>query len=40
MAIITLRIGGHIVTREGTAALEKSCFVALCSLRFYSPTAP
>jgi hypothetical protein len=40
MAIITLRIGGYIVKREGIAALEKSCFTAVCSLRFYSPTAP
>jgi hypothetical protein len=40
MAIITLRIGGYIVKREGIAALEKSCFTAVCSPRLYSPIAP
>jgi hypothetical protein len=40
MAIITLGIGGYIVKREGITALEKSCFTAVCSLRFYFPIAP
>lgn len=40
MAIITLGIGGYIVKREGIAALEKSCFTAVCNLRLHSPIAP
>jgi len=40
MAIITLRTGGYVVKREGTAAIEQSCFTAECSLRFYSPIVP
>jgi len=39
MTVITLEIGGNIVKREGIAALQKSRFTAVRSLRFCFPIA-